>query len=145
MTSLNGRIGAFTTENIVAVLRAVPETDGKTAHVIVKAREYGANLGTQTLNRWIYAGHADIRDGRNQTAFARFTKRYEDIKREFCGSDANRTRELDRAFEILERTCDCGNTKETLPDGSLDEVCRECREIESKGRPRLGPSTSLTA
>ena len=35
-------IGYFTAENIVAVLRAVPQTDGTYAEVVKHAREYDA-------------------------------------------------------------------------------------------------------
>ena len=45
------------------------------------------------------------------------------------------TAEFDRALEILERTCECGNDKMLLPDGKL-------------GRqyvPRLGHATTAQA
>ena len=47
--------------------------------------------------------------------------------------DANRSRELDRAFDILERTCECGTEKMLAPDGSLADRCRECQERDRRG------------
>ena len=64
---------------------------------------------------------------------------YDHIKEEHCTAQANRTREFDQAMQILERTCDCGNDKMMLPDGSLADTCRECHEIEEQGRPRRRP------
>ena len=60
---------------------------------------------------------------------------YDEIKEESCAAEANRTREFDRAMQILERTCDCGNDKMILPDGTLSETCRECQDIERLERP----------
>ena len=54
---------------------------------------------------------------------------------EHCSPDANRNRELDRALEILERTCECGNDKMTAPDGSLADTCRECQDLDRRGHP----------
>ena len=35
------------------------------------------------------------------------------------------TAEFDRALEILERTCECGNDKMLLPDGKLGNTCQD--------------------
>ena len=55
-------------------------------------------------------------------------------------STADRTttgnRELDRALEILKRTCECGNDKMLLPDGKLTDQYQECQEIDGQGRRR---------
>ena len=77
---------------------------------------------------------AGIRARRNNTAYARFAKQYDQLRAEHCGSDANRNREFNRALEILERTCQCDNDKMLMPDGKLAEQCRECQEIEERGR-----------
>ena len=76
MASLINGIGSFTTDNIVSILRALPETNGTYAQVIARAAEHGALLSPTTLGKWIAAGRADIEAGRSQTAYARFTKRY---------------------------------------------------------------------
>ena len=65
---------------------------------------------------------------------------------EHCSPDANRSRELDRAFDILDRTCECGTEKMLAPDGSLADRCRECQERDRRGlqyrtaRPISDPS-----
>ena len=87
MPSFIKGIGSFTTDNIIAILRALPETDGT-------------------------YGRADIQAGKSQTAYARFSQRYDSIMEEYCSPDANRSRELDRAFDILERTCECGTGRQ---------------------------------
>ena len=53
-----------------------------------------------------------------------------------CNADANRNRELDRAFEILERTCECGQQKALESDGKLADQCRKCQDIDNTGRRR---------
>ena len=63
-SSANG-IGSFMTDNIVSVLRHLPETNGTYAH---------------------------IEAGRTQTAYARFSQRYNSIMAEHCSPDANRNR-----------------------------------------------------
>ena len=55
---------------------------------------------------------------------------------EHCKADANRQREYERALQIPEQTCECGNEKMTIPDGTLGDTCRECQEIEEQGRQR---------
>ena len=94
MPSIKKGVGSFTTDHIVAVLRALPDTDG---------------------------------------TYARFSQRYDSIMEEHCSPDANRSRELDRAFDILERTCECGTEKMLAPDGSLADRCRECQERDRRG------------
>ena len=53
---------------------------------------------------------------------------------EHCGPEANRTRELNRALEILARTCECGNEKMLLEDGTIAEQCRTCRDLDGTSR-----------
>ena len=101
-------VGLFTAENIVAAIRAIPESDG-TVHY-------------HTISNWISHGRADLEAGQPSTAYARFTKRYRELVDQHCGPDTNRNREFDRALEILERTCECGNDKMLLPDVSTVRV-----------------------
>ena len=136
MASNTKGIGYFTAENIVAVLRALPETDGTYGEVINRAREYGADVSQHTLGKWVSTGRTDLKAGKRQTAFARFAQRYDQLMEEHCNSDANRNRELDRGLEILERTCDCENEKTVMSDGKLADQCRECQDIDGTRRRR---------
>ena len=81
-------LGLFTAENIVAAIRAIPESDGTYRDVACKAQKYGGN----------------------------------------------RHRELDRALEILKRTCECGNDKMLLPSGKLGDTCQECSDLDTRQR-----------
>ena len=136
MASNTKGVGHFTTDNIVAVLRALPETDGTYAQVLEQVREQGASVSQPTLSNWVTNGRADIKAGKRQTAYARFAQRYDSLMEEHCNADANRNRELDRAFEILDRTCECGNEKTTLADGTRADRCRQCQELDDTGRSR---------
>ena len=42
-------VGLFTAENIVAVMRAIPESDGTYRDVARKAEQYGGNFHHQTI------------------------------------------------------------------------------------------------
>ena len=131
----DNKTARFTAPNIAAVLRALPDTDGTYHDVIRQVSEYGVTLSPTTLGKWVSKGRSDIKANKRQTAYARFALKFDQLKREHCAADANRTREFDLALRILERTCDCGNEKMILPDGTLGETCRECQEIEGQGRP----------
>ena len=93
--------------------------------------------------RGVSHGRADIEAGQPSTAYARFTKLYRDLIDEHCGPDTNRNREFDRALEILERTCECGNDKMLLPDGKLGSTCQECQDLDGRQRRRR-TATRLT-
>ena len=114
-------VGLFTAENIVAAIRAIPESDGTYRDVARKAQQYGGNFHHQTIANWIRHGRADLEAGQPSTAYARFTKR---------------NREFDRALEILERTCECSNDKMMLPDGKLGNTCQECQDLDGRQRRR---------
>ncbi len=131
MTKLQRGIGNFTTQNLVAVFRAVPKSDGTYVDVARIAEELGSHIHAQTIARWMKFGNADIRKGDNTTAFARFAKQFNQLKNEHCNDDANRNREFDRALEILERTCECGNQKMILDNGKVAEQCQVCRELDA--------------
>ena len=127
-------VGLFTAENIVAVIRAIPESDGTYRDVARKAEQYGGNVQYHTISNWASHGRADLEAGQPSTAYARFTKLYKELVDEHCKPDNNRNRELDQALEILKRTCECGNDKMLLPDGKLADQCQECQEIDGQGR-----------
>ena len=138
MSNSTKGIGCFTAENIVAVLKALPETDGTYGEVAARAREHGGDIPRHTLGRWASSGRADIKAGKHQTAFARFAQRFDQLKEEHCDPDANRNREFNRALEILEHTCECGNQKILEPDGTLPDRCRECQETDARAPRRRG-------
>ena len=73
--------GYFTSGNIVAIFRAVPETDGSYRAVVAKAREHGGWVPEAELADWIKQGNEDIRTGNDETAYARFTRKFEELKR----------------------------------------------------------------
>ena len=129
-------VGLFTAENIVAVLRAIPENDGTYRDVARKAEQYGGNFHHHTISNWVRYGQADIEVGQPSTAYARFTKLYRDLISEHCQPDNNRNRELDQALEILKRTCECGNDKMLLPEGKLGSTCQECQDLDTRQRQR---------
>ena len=85
-------IGYFTAENIVAVLRAVPQTDGTYAEVVKHAREHEADVSKDLLGKWVSTGRRNLKAGRRETAFARFADHYDRLKAEHCTTDANRHR-----------------------------------------------------
>ena len=122
--------GLFTAENIVAVLRAIPESDGTYRDVARKAEKYGGNIQYYTISNWASHGRADVEAGQASTAYARFTKLYRDLIAEHCQPDNNRSRELDQALEILKRTCECGNDKMLMPSGSLGDTCQDCKILD---------------
>ena len=98
-------VGLFTAENIVAVIRAIPESDGTYRDIARKAQQYGGNV----------------------------------LVAEHCGPDNNRNREMDRALEILKRTCECGNDKVLMPDGKLSSTCQDCQDLDTRQRRQLPP------
>ena len=120
-------VGKVAVQNLVAVFRAVPESDGTYADIARVAKDHDGDVHPHTIAGWVQAGNADIRANKNATAYTRFTKHYQELVKQHCSGNVNRNRELDRALEILERTCECGNEKMLLPDGKLAEQCRECQ------------------
>ena len=63
MPSITKGVGSFTADNIVSILRALPETNGTYAQVIARAAEHGAQLSATTLGKWVTTGRADIETG----------------------------------------------------------------------------------
>ena len=132
MTTPNRGVDKFTAENIVAVLRGVPESNGTYADVARVAEDYDGDVHPRTIRNWVQTGNADVRNGNNATAYARFAIIYADWLKEHGG--AGRARELDRALEIIARTCQCGKPKMLLEDGTLAERCRACQELDATSR-----------
>ena len=124
-------VGLFTAENIAAAIRAIPESDGTYRDVARKAGQYGGCFHHNTIAGWLSHGRADVAAGQSFTAYARFTKLYTDLVAEHCQPNNNRTREMDRALEILKRTCECGNDKALLPNGEIGDTCQECQDLDT--------------
>ena len=49
-------VGLFTVENIVAVIRAIPESDGTYRDVARKAEQYGSTVHYHTISNWVRHG-----------------------------------------------------------------------------------------
>ena len=99
MASRSQGVGLFTADSIFAVLKAIPETTGTYAKIARQAQGHGPILSPYTLSRWVTAGCADILARKNNTAYARFAKQYDQLRAEHCGPDANRQHEFNRALE----------------------------------------------
>ena len=56
-------VGLFTAENNVAVIRAIPESDGTYRDVARKAEQYGGNFHYHTISNWVRYGQADVEAG----------------------------------------------------------------------------------
>ena len=144
MASNTNGVGHFTAENIAAVLRALPETDGTYKQVVEQAREYGAEVSKDTLGKWVSTGRRDLKAGKRSSAFARVAQLFDNIKAESCSTDVNRMREYERALLLLELTCGCGNEKMTMTDGSVGDSCSRYQEVEG-GEPQRKDSRRATA
>ena len=91
MPNYNQGVGLFTTANILAVLRAIPETTGTYAAVAAQAQQHRANLAAATLSNYVTTGRTGIRDRRNNIAYARVTRQSGELIAEHCGPYANAT------------------------------------------------------
>ena len=120
MSSFTKGIGSFTADHIVAVLRALPDTDGTYAQVIARATEHGAQLSATTLGKWLTTGRADIEAGNVHTAYGRFSLRYDSIMGEHCSPDANRNRQLNSSPPPVRHppVRRGGDDPQTIPDRS---------------------------
>ena len=67
----------FTADNIVGILRAVPESDGSFKDVSEKAEAHGLSLSPFTIGCWVMRGREDLRRLKVTTAHARFAKEYD--------------------------------------------------------------------
>ena len=80
-------LGEFRTENLVAILRAVPHTDGTSKAVASEACEYGSTVLASTVDEWIQEGREDLIAGDTEIAFARFATAFD----EGCSTTATAT------------------------------------------------------
>ena len=128
-------IGQFTANNIVAVLGAIPTSNGTYKSIVEIAEHEGADLSPSTVAKWVTKGRKD-RAGRGNTALAQFAKEFDDRIRQHCNGDTNRQRELEKAMAILEQLCECGQKKGLTPEGQRAEQCQTCEELERTNRSR---------
>ena len=92
-------------------------------------------MATATLSSWVSTGRADIQARKNSMAYAQFARRCNELIAEHCGPDPNR--EFNRApLDISEPTCECGNDKMLMLDGTLGDQCQNCQQIDEQGRHR---------
>ena len=68
----------FTADNIIGILRAVPESDGSLKDVSEKAEVHGVSLSPFTIGCWVMQGREDIRRHEVTTAHARFAREYDE-------------------------------------------------------------------
>ena len=67
----------FTADNIVGILRAVPESDGSFKDVSDKAEGHGVSLSPFTIGCWVTWGREDVRRHETRTAHAGFARAYD--------------------------------------------------------------------
>ena len=60
-------VGLFTAENIVAAIRAIPDSDGTYRDVASKAEQYGGYFRHHTLSNWASLGRAAVPPPTNRT------------------------------------------------------------------------------
>ena len=65
MTTKKG-VGRFNAQNIVAFIRAFPESNGTYAHVAEVTAEYGGDINAHTIAHWVQLGPFDIRAAANR-------------------------------------------------------------------------------
>jgi len=143
VTTPSPGVGKFTTQNLVAIFRAIPESNGTYVDVARVAEDHGGDFRPHTIAIWVQAGNADIRKGNNHTAYARFAQIYADLLEEHCSAETNHSRELDRALETIARTYQCSNEKMLFADGTLADQCQVCHALDAtprRGRRRMAPS-----
>ena len=112
-------VGLFTHENIITVRRVIPKSNGAYRDIAHQVEQYGVTISPHTISSWVNRGKADMQDGNNSTAFARFAKRFQELITEHCGSEMNRSREPDPALELLARTCERGKNMILIPHQTL--------------------------
>lgn len=140
MANTTNGIGAFTADNIVAVLTVIPETNGTYDEIIQAAKKFGATVTSTTVARWVTKGKSDIKEQKQHTAYARFARQFAELLNKHCGPDHNRNRELDRALRILEQSCECGEDRHVYSDGSVAQQCRRCLEMQQQKSRRSRPA-----
>ena len=59
-------VGLFTAENIVAVIRAIPESDGTYRDVARKADQYGGNVHYHTIAGWLSTAELMLQPANHQ-------------------------------------------------------------------------------
>ena len=78
-------VGLFTADNIVAVLKAIPKSNGTYRDITRQAQQYGVNISPHTISGWVNRGKADIKARDDSTAFARFAKQSQNLIAAYCG------------------------------------------------------------
>ena len=121
---------------MVAVLRALPETDGTYNEVIKRAGEYGGDVSQHTLGKWVSTGRNDLKAGKRQTAFARFAQRYDQVMEEHCNADANRNRELDEHSRSSQEPATAETRRLSCQTASSPTNAGNVLDLDGTGRQR---------
>ena len=51
---------------------------------------------------------------------------------EHCSRHDHRNREIDRELDLLNRTCESGNNRTLMQDGTLADACRDCEDLDDQ-------------
>ena len=125
----------FTSNNIVAILRSVPESSGTYEDVARVAREnYEVSVTPHTISNWVSAGQKLTRDNKKDAGYAMFAVKFKELVKLHCSDAEFRRREMEAALEILSSTCDCGNPLEKFEDNTKGAVCVDCKMLDRKGQ-----------
>ena len=136
MASRSQGIGLFTADSIFAVLKAIPETTGTYAEIVRQAQGHGPILSPYTLSRWVTPAAPTSWPARttrptrgspnNTTSYGPNTA---DPMQTASANSTGRS-------NIMEQTCECGNDKMLIPDGTLGDTCRDCQDPDGLQRRR---------
>ena len=124
-------LGCFRAETLAALLDAIPNSDGTCRDIVETS---GADVSHRAVAEWLKRGRRDSKDGRPQTAYARFFKEWDTRVSEVVDPGRQRNRELDKAMLLLESRCECGAVKALLPSGQRAEACQQCLAMERRPR-----------
>ena len=107
----------FTAENIVALMRAAPDSDGTYADVCKIALEFsGCDVSPSVLGCWVRKGRSLADAGIVEHPYAQFAREFVPrLPAKGSGRDRGRAAaaaSLQQALSDLETRCDCGRPKD---------------------------------
>ena len=129
-------VGLFTAENIVAVIRAIPESDGTYRDIAVRPSNTAATFTTTPFRTGSATAGLMLKLANRPPPTPDSPNGTESWSTSTADRTTTGTANCDRAIEILERTCECSNDKLLLPDGKLGNTCQECKDLDARQRRR---------